>query len=42
MECALPINHVSAMRFPTFYRSFKSLLIIQGKENKKRREENEE
>jgi len=30
------------MRFPTFYRSFKSLLIIQGKENKKRREENEE
>ena len=42
MEGALPINHVSAMRFPTFYRSFKSLLIIQGKENKKRREENEE
>jgi len=42
MNGARPINHVLAMRFPTSYRSFKSLLIIKGKENRKRREENEE
>jgi hypothetical protein len=42
MKGAHPINHVLAMRFPTSYRSFKSLLIIKGKENRKRREENEE
>jgi hypothetical protein len=42
MEGARPINHVFAMRFPTSNKIFKSLLIIKGKENRKRREENEE